>query len=87
MDGPKFLPKLKFLHTNMALSTLKIEELRRRSTTELKSSLAPGQLGSLKARPDGTLLDGHHRVTVLAERGEDIDQLPREIIDKEFDET
>jgi hypothetical protein len=87
VDRPESLPKLKFLHANIALSTPKIEAFRRRSTSELKSSLAPGQLGSLKARPDGTLLDGHHRVSVLAERGEDVDQLPREIIEKESDET
>jgi hypothetical protein len=49
----------------------------------LKASLAPGQKGSLKARVDGTVLDGHHRLTVLVERGENIDRLPREIIDKE----
>jgi hypothetical protein len=33
----------------------------------------------LKARLDGTVLDGHHRLSVLVERGEDIDALPREI--------
>jgi hypothetical protein len=50
--------------------------------SELRSSLAPGQQGSLKVRPDGTVLDGHHRISVLAERGEDIHQLPREIIER-----
>jgi hypothetical protein len=46
-------------------------------------SLAPGQHGSLKVRSDGTVLDGHHRLSILSERGEDIDQLPREIMEKE----
>lgn len=87
MDGPESRPKLKFLHAGVAMSALKIERFRRVSTSELKSSLAPGQPGSLKARPDGTILDGHHRVAVLVERGEDVDQLPREIIEKEFDEA
>jgi hypothetical protein len=27
-------------------------------------------------------LDGHHRLCVLAERGQDIDHLPREIMEK-----
>jgi hypothetical protein len=41
----------------------------------------------LKVRPDGTVLDGHHRISVLEERGEDIHLLPREIMEKELDET
>jgi hypothetical protein len=87
VDGPKPLAKLKFLHAEAAMNTLKIERFRRCSTSELMSSLAPGQPGSLKARPDGTILDGHHRVIVLAERGENVDQLPREIIVRELDEA
>jgi hypothetical protein len=87
VDRPRPLSKLKFLHADVAMSAPKIERFRRVSTCELKASLAPGQPGSLKTRPDGTILDGHHRVTVLAERGEDVDQLPREIIEKEFDEA
>ncbi|HVP45903.1 MAG TPA: hypothetical protein VMT32_04945 [Bryobacteraceae bacterium] len=75
-------PNLKFLHSENTLNRIKLELFRRLSTDELKSSLAPGQQGSLKVRPDGTVLDGHHRIKVLAERGEDIHQLPREIIDK-----
>jgi hypothetical protein len=55
-------------------------ELRRVSTEILKASLLPGQKDSLKARPDGTLLDGHHRVFVLKERGVDVDRLPRELL-------
>jgi hypothetical protein len=61
---------------------LKLDFFRRLSTVELIKSLAPGQAGSLKAREDGTMLDGHHRVRILIERGEDIDRLPREIIEK-----
>ncbi|MGH7449843.1 MAG: hypothetical protein ACRENG_00705 [bacterium] len=45
-------------------------------------SLKPGQPGSLKARPDGTMIDGHHRIKILQERGIDIDALPREVIPK-----
>ena len=50
------------------------------TTEELVSSLVPGQPGSLEIRRDGTLLDGHHRISVLAERSTDIHQLPREIM-------
>lgn len=76
-------PKLKFLHSANALNRVKLEFFRRLSIDDLKASLAPGQNGALKARFDGTVLDGHHRLSILAERGEDIDQLPREIIEKQ----
>lgn len=75
------IPKLKFLHSKGTLNKLKLELFRRIATDELRSSLAPGELGSLKTRPDGTVLDGHHRLSVLIERGEDIHQLSREIIE------
>jgi hypothetical protein len=76
-------PSLKFLHSESVLNRVKLDLFRRLSTLDLKTSLAPGQKGSLKVRADGTVLDGHHRLTVLVERGENIDRLPREIIDKE----
>jgi hypothetical protein len=44
--------------------------------------LKPGQVGALKARPDGTMVDGHHRIKILRERGVDMDSLPREIVPK-----
>jgi len=65
------------------LNRVKLDFFRRLPTNELKRSLSPGQAGSLKARPDGTMLDGHHRVAVLIERGEDVQLLPREIIEKQ----
>jgi len=74
---PSRLPNLKFLHSEITLNRLKLELFQRLSTEELKSSLVPGKGGSLKVRPDGTVLDGHHRIHVLVERGEDIHQLPR----------
>jgi hypothetical protein len=76
--------KLRFLHSEDALNAGKLEGFRRLSTEAIKSSLHPGQLGSLKARPDGTVLDGHHRLSVLLERGENIHQLPREIMEKDL---
>ena len=64
------------------LNRTKLNHYARLTTAELLLSLAPGQPGSLKVRDDGTILDGHHRVAVLRERGIDVDQLPREILSK-----
>lgn len=73
---------LKSLHTDESLLPLKLEQFRRLSTDELCRSLAPDQPGALKVRPDGTIVDGHHRIKVLRERGVDVDGLPREIVRK-----
>jgi hypothetical protein len=75
--------RLRFLHSTSTLNRVKLDSFRRLSTDILMASLAPGQPGSLKTRGDGTVLDGHHRISILAERGVDIDQLPREIMKKE----
>jgi len=71
------------LHSGNALNPVKLDAFRRLPTAAIKTSLHPGQVGSLKVRPDGTVLDGHHRLSVLLERGENIDRLSREIIEKE----
>jgi hypothetical protein len=76
-------PPLRFLHLESSLNSVKLDQFRRLSSDVLKSSLLPGLRDSLKARPDGTVLDGHHRITILIERGEDADQLSREIMEKE----
>ena len=75
--------KLQFLHGGNLLNAVKLSLFRRLSTDEIKASLRPGEPGCLKARPDGTVLDGHHRLSILMERGENVDRLPREIIEKE----
>ena len=74
---------LKFLHAASDLNRVKLEAFRRLSTEELTDSLRPGQPGALKARPDGTLLDGHHRIQILIERDADVNGLAREIMEKE----
>jgi hypothetical protein len=76
-------PPLKPLHPETALLPLKLERFSRLPTDALIESLKPGLPGALKARPDGTVMDGHHRLRVLRDRGVAIDSLPREIIDKE----
>ena len=76
-------PPLKLLHPENYLVQSKLEYFKRLSTDDLKDSLQPGQKDSLKVRPDGTILDGHHRIAILRLRGIDVDVLPREIIAKD----
>jgi hypothetical protein len=70
------------LHPDSSLSPAKLEQYARASTSELIESLRPGQPGSLKARDDGTMVDGHHRVKILRDRGVNVDLLPREVAPK-----
>ena len=72
-------PPLKFLHAESSLIELKLQYFRQFSTEDLLASLKPEQAGALKTKSDGTIMDGHHRVQVLRERGVDVDKLPREI--------
>jgi hypothetical protein len=73
-------PPLKPLHPHSSLNAVKLATFEKMSSDMLKKSLAPGQAHCLKTRPDGTMLDGHHRIFVLGTRGENIDALPREVI-------
>lgn len=75
-------PPLQPLHLSSALSQAKLNHYARLTTEELLRSLEPGQVGALKTRPDGTIIDGHHRIAVLRERGVDVDRLPREVLAK-----
>ena len=71
------------LHSSESLVPSKLAALERLTTAQLIDSLRPSQRGSLKTRPDGTMLDGHHRIQILRERGVDVDALPREVITKD----
>lgn len=73
-------PHLQSLHLVSTLSQAKLDQYAKLATDDLIQSLEPGKPGSLKVRPDGTIIDGHHRITVLRERGVDVDYLPREIV-------
>lgn len=73
-------PPLQPLHHKGLLNRAKLNLYARLTTAELLRSLAPGEPGSLKIRDDGTILDGHHRIEILRQRGIDVDQLPREIL-------
>ena len=76
-------PPLQALHPEGSLSHAKLLQYSKLSTQELIDSLQPGQPGALKVRPDGTVIDGHHRLKILYDRGIDIDALPRDIFPKE----
>ena len=65
------------------MSDAKIRQYSKLSTQELIDSLQLGQPGALKVRPDGTVVDGHHRLKILYDRGIDIHALPREILPKD----
>lgn len=58
-----------------------MDYLGRLTAKQLCESLMPGKEGDLKTRSDGTVIDGHHRLRLLRQRGIDIDALPREIVD------
>jgi hypothetical protein len=80
-DSPPYPPLIE-LHPKTSLSPAKLAQLERFSTEALMNSLVPGQRDSLKTRVDGTIIDGHHRIHILRERGVDVDALPREIVAK-----
>jgi len=75
-------PPLKSLHPDSSLSRAKLGQYSKLAAQQLIASLQPGQPGSLKTRPDGTVIDGHHRLRILRERGVNIDELPREVLSK-----
>ena len=82
-DSEQF-PPLKPIHPDDSLNAVKLAIFDRLSTEVLLASLVPGgDPGCLKTRPDGTILDGHHRICILRRRGVDVDVLPRDIIEKE----
>ena len=82
-DEPR--PPLRPLHSVEILTRAKLDVFRALETHVLVESLRPGMPGSLKTRPDGTMLDGHHRIAVLRARGFAVDSLPREVIPKRDD--
>jgi hypothetical protein len=78
----KSVPPLRLLHDVKSLNKLKLEAYRKLPTETLVQSLAVNREGALKVRPDGTVLDGNHRIYVLKERKYDVDSFPRMLIHK-----
>lgn len=72
-------PPLRLLHPSESLSASSLDYWSRQSTADITRSLAPGQPESLLVKPDGTVMNGNTLLTILRERGYDINQLPREI--------
>jgi hypothetical protein len=79
VDLPQY-PPLKPLHLDSSLNAVKLGQMERLSTEALRVSLVPGLQGCLKTRPDGTILDGHHRIHILRQRGVDVNGLLRDIV-------
>ena len=78
------VPPLVPLHADDKLISSKINDYSKLSNDQLIDSLKPGTPGSLKTRPDGTIVDGHHRIKILRTRGVPVDSLPRDVIPKEW---
>jgi hypothetical protein len=74
---------LKPLHRDDQLVPGKLKQFDKLTTEVLIESLRPGKQGCLKARPDGTMIDGHHRIKILRGRGVDVNGLPREVIPRD----
>lgn len=83
LSDARAYPPLKSLHPSASLIPAKLAQMERLSTEALCRSLLPAQRDCLKTGPDGTVLDGHHRIHILRQRGVDVDTLPRELIVKE----
>lgn len=79
----KDVPPLQPLHPDTSLVPSKLAKYAKASDQALIDSLKPGLPDSLKTRPDGTIIDGHHRIRILRDRGVDVDSLPREVIPHE----
>ena len=71
---------LKLIHSTETLSKTILEGLRKKSTQELIESLKPGLEEALRVKPDGRVMNGNHRITVLMERGVNVNALPREVV-------
>jgi len=84
MTDPPKLPSLKPLHPDSFLKADKLAKIEKLSTEEICASLLSGE-HCLKTRRDGTILEGHHRVYVLRQRGVDVDNLPRDVIVKDHE--
>jgi hypothetical protein len=82
MSRPHPYPPLKPLHPESSLSPAKLVKMESLTTDVLVHSLMPGLKDCLKTRPDGTILDGHHRIYILRKRSVEVDVLPREIVIK-----
>ncbi len=66
---------MKFLHKEFRQSSL--EYLGKHSTDDILKSLLPGAKSPLIVKPDGTIMQGNHRIFILTQRGVNVNTLPR----------
>jgi hypothetical protein len=72
---------LRPLHPDESLSPAKLLSYNHFGTEELVESLKPGGSEALRERPDGTILNGHHRIRIHRGCGVDVDRLPHEVVE------
>jgi RHS repeat-associated protein len=68
-------PAIRRLHGDSSLKPTTLEHYRKQSTEQIVKDLKTPGADQLKLRPDGTVLDGNHRIKVLEERGYDTSTL------------
>ena len=75
---------LRRIHADKTLETgpnrYSLDHWRKLPTDEIIKSLEPGNVESLRVKPDGRIMNGNTRIKVLEERGVDVNKLPREIV-------
>jgi hypothetical protein len=76
-------PPLKLLHSEKNIIQLKLHKSRKLETQILIDSLRLGQEQPLTVKPDGTVMEGNHRLIILQERGIDINALPCDILEED----
>ena len=80
--GGENRPPLRRIHTDETLtagtSRFSLTYWRARKTKEIVEFLRPGKQEALRVKPDGRIINGNVRITVLEERGFDVDELERE---------
>ena len=72
-------PSLQLIHSEETLTgpTSNFDYLNSQSTEDLINSLKPGSDSPLLVKPDGTVMDGNTRISILQSRGIDVNSLPR----------
>lgn len=69
---------LRIIHLEPPLqSSASYKEWSLKSTQEIIDSLAPGATNPLMVTRDGAIMNGNTRITILSERGIDVNTLPR----------
>jgi hypothetical protein len=77
-------PKLKPIHSKETIKSgsnrYSYDYWSKQTTDDIVRSLKPSQEEALRVKPDGKILNGNTRTTILQERGFDINILPREVL-------